>query len=59
MTTTQLPAYADVIPAEARSQDGGVEAAMPHATETTTQAHLADLLTQIEDILDGSIYLGR
>ncbi len=36
-----------------------VEAAIPNATDAATQAHLADLRTQIEGILDGSIYAGQ
>ena len=36
-----------------------VEAATPNATDAATQAHLADLLAQIEGILNGSIYAGQ
>lgn len=36
-----------------------VKAAIPNTTDAATQAHLADLLAQIEGILDGSIYAGQ
>jgi hypothetical protein len=36
-----------------------VEAAMPEAADATSQAHLADLRTQIRGILDGSGSAGQ
>jgi hypothetical protein len=36
-----------------------VEAALPNAADATTQAHLTDLLAQIQRILDGSIYQAK